>query len=98
MAAKQDVDGVSDRCHKMDQTKQRRRRYDRQRIYIGDAAELWECQRLVTGKSNPDFANLLLALHSASCANGCALDVSETDRSVIVTLPTLFQLWVMMQN
>ena len=72
----------------MDTTKQHkkvaaegRQRYDRQRIYVGDAVELWECQRQVSGKSHPNFAAHLLVLHTASC-NECAPDVSETDRSV----------------
>ena len=58
---------------------ERKRQYDRRRIYLGTASDEWERQRCRRGLSNALFATHMLAQHAASCLSSVCIKQDDVD-------------------
>ena len=60
---------------------ERKKKYDRRRIYLGTASDEWERQRCRSGLSNALFATHVLAQHASSCLSSVCMQ-QECERWV----------------
>lgn len=61
---------------------EKRKAYDRARVYIGSAIDDWEEQKQVCGGTHCEFAAHLLSLHRAYCSNFRGFQASQQEKSL----------------